>query len=227
MFGTIFNGAGQGSVGVGLLSFAAAEGPRLVAVAAAALAVKLMDDVLDAPRDRVRGYPNWSSALGRATTPYALLCLGLGAAAHGRVAVSLFLAAYAWGMVGDSSDTMPSGLKGWQESALAAAVSLAAAGLALTAAAMALVGAAHLADDWLDRPAGAAGPGYGGDAAPPGLLPVLAMVLALSSLLLDPWLFVWGALSAGAIILVTRPRPGSTDRGASSGQLGGRGGGAS
>lgn len=180
----------------------------MVAVAATVLAVKLMDDVLDAPRDRVRGQPNWAQGLGRATTPYALLCLVVGAAVHSTTTVSLFLAAYGWGMVGDRGAVMPSGLKGWQESALAIALSVEATGIAATVFALTLVGAAHLADEWLDRPASAVASGRIVGAGPPALLPVLVLLLTLCGLLLQPLLFVWGAVVSGTVMLLTRPRTG-------------------
>lgn len=177
---------------------------QMVAVAAVAVAVKLMDDVLDAPYDRVRGAPNWAASLGRAATPYAMVLLVLGVAAHAQLAAALFLAAYAWGMAGDWRQRMPTGLKGWHESGLALAVSWAAAGTTLTVLAVSLVGALHWADQWLDREAPAAG---AAGAVPPAVLPLAVAGLALVGLALDPWLFLGGALVGGIITVTTRPRP--------------------
>lgn len=198
MSGITFDGpvllAAAGVAGAGPVGW----GRKMVAVAAVALAVKLMDDVLDAPRDRVRGEPNWAATLGRAATPYAMVLLVLGTAAHAPLAAALFLAAYAWGMAGDRWERMPSGLLGWQESALAVAVSWAAAGTALTVMAVSLVGALHWADQWLDGGAATTGP--------PLVLPLAAAGLALVALAVDPWLFLGGALVGGAISWTTRPR---------------------
>lgn len=214
MFGITFDGpvllaAGDlGGVALGTL------GRKMVAVATVAAAVKLMDDVLDAPHDRVRGAPNWAESLGRSATPYAMLLLVIGTAAHGPLAAALFLAAYAWGMAGDWRQKMPSGMQGWQESALALAVSWAAAGTADTVLAISLVGALHWIDEWLDGGALVTGAAA---AVPPVLFPLAAAALALVGLAVDAWLFLGGAVVGGLITVTTRPRPapqGAVDPGA-------------
>lgn len=88
------------------------------AILCAGLAVKLMDDFLDLQYDSQAGIPSPAVRLGEATLPYGLILLAVGAAFHPPVALSLFLAAYAIGMVQDLKRSLPSGLTGWQESLL-------------------------------------------------------------------------------------------------------------
>ena len=126
--------------------------PILAAVFCTAAAVKLMDDVIDRPADRAFDRPNWTRRLGRSATAYALLLLTLAAAMSPAVTVTLFCAAYAWGMAGQWRERMPSGLPAIAETVFALVLPMVTHGLAATAVAVALVGAADLFDDVLDHP---------------------------------------------------------------------------
>lgn len=86
------------------------------AILCTGLAVKLMDDFLDLKYDSQAGIPSPAVRLGEATLPYGLILLALGAAFHAPIALALFIAAYAVGMVQDLGRPLPSGLAGWQES---------------------------------------------------------------------------------------------------------------
>lgn len=88
------------------------------AIICSGLAVKLMDDFLDLQYDSQAGIPSPAVRLGEATLPYGLILLAIGAAFHAPIALSLFFAAYAIGMVQDLRRPLPSGLTGWQESLL-------------------------------------------------------------------------------------------------------------
>lgn len=89
-----------------------------LAILCTGLAVKLMDDFLDLQYDSQAGIPSPAVRLGEATLPYGLILLALGAAFHAPIALSLFFAAYATGMIQDLIRPLPSGLSGWQESVL-------------------------------------------------------------------------------------------------------------
>ena len=115
------------------------------------LAVKLMDDALDLEVDEARGYRNWASRLGRATTPYALALAFVAAALNVRAGVALFFAAYALGMGHGAGERLPTGLPAWAEVLLALAASAAFSGLRVAGSALALMWAVQAADDWLDR----------------------------------------------------------------------------
>ncbi|HEY8395107.1 MAG TPA: hypothetical protein VIK92_09950 [Thermaerobacter sp.] len=123
---------------------------RAAAVALVAIAVKLLDDVLDREEDRAVGRPNWAARLGPGAAAYAMAALAAAATLSARDAGSLFWAGYAWGMAHDDAARLPLGLTARQESALAVVVSLATAGVADTLGALALVGSIQLLDDWLD-----------------------------------------------------------------------------
>ncbi|PZN08712.1 MAG: hypothetical protein DIU69_09680 [Bacillota bacterium] len=123
---------------------------RVAAVALVAVALRLLDDVVDREVDRATGRPNWAEGLGAAATAYALAALATAAALSARDTLSLFWAGYAWGMAHDGTARLPLGLTARQETALALVLSLATVGLAHTLGAVALVGSIQLLDDWLD-----------------------------------------------------------------------------
>lgn len=123
---------------------------RAAGVLLVAVAVKLMDDVLDREADAAAGHPNWAAQLGPGATAYAMAALAAAAALSARDALSLFWASYVWGMAHGGSARLPLGLTAWQESALALAVSVVSTGVADTLGALALVGSIQLLDDWWD-----------------------------------------------------------------------------
>lgn len=114
------------------------------------LAVKIMDDFMDAPLDQCRGLQTVAQRLGTASLPYALAAIAAGAALNHRWAISLFLASYALGMAVDLGRRLPTGLLGYQEALVALGASLVLYGPVRTAAAVAIVTAIQMTDDLLD-----------------------------------------------------------------------------
>ncbi|MBE3589420.1 MAG: hypothetical protein IMW98_01165 [Firmicutes bacterium] len=125
---------------------------RWLAVAAVAVAVRLVDDLLDAPLDAGARTPNWTARLGAGAAAYALAALAAAAALDARAASACALAAYAAGMLREPRGRMPSGLRAWQETALAGALCLWAGGPALGTAALLSLLSVDLADDLADDP---------------------------------------------------------------------------
>lgn len=82
-----------------------------------AYVVKMLDDYLDQEYDAEVGHYTIAQRLGKATLPYALLIFAVGCLLMPKVTVSYFLAAYAVGMIGESTRRFPSRLKGYQETA--------------------------------------------------------------------------------------------------------------
>lgn len=157
------------------LSLPFVHAPRLfLSVFLTAGAIKLMDDALDVERDRALGYDNWAARLGRATTAYALLLALLGAASDLRVALVLFLSAYALGMGREPGERLPSGVPAVVEMVIAGLLAIYLGGVSLTVAAGSQLWAIQLLDDWLDRAedgrggAGPEGSPSGGVARPEG-----------------------------------------------------------
>lgn len=148
MFGATFNWPGitLGGLPVFVRLFMAALGTGL--------AVKLMDDVLDSPLDRMRGLRNLADRLGRAAMPYALLVLVAGLYFDTRLGLALFLAAYAIGMTARPYERLPSGLLAWHEMLLAAVGLIALAGWRLGGQVLLLLVAVQLWDDMWDRSEG-------------------------------------------------------------------------
>src|SRR5690606_29875589 len=87
----------------------------LAAVAAAGVAIKLMDDYLDQELDALLGRRTLAAAVGPGAVAYAMAALALAMLLDGPAAGSLFLAAYAVGMAHDPAGRLPTGLAGWQE----------------------------------------------------------------------------------------------------------------
>lgn len=121
------------------------------AALATALAVKLMDDALDAGLDAAAGWRTRAGELGVAAMPYALLCLATAALLNPDLAAGLFLACYAVGMAAHPGALMPTGAPAWAESVLAVGLSALLLGARETAASLLVVACVQLADDWLDN----------------------------------------------------------------------------
>ncbi len=102
-----------------------------------------MDDLLDEP---ARARP----PAGPASAAYACLLLALAAGLCPRAAVSLFLAAYAVGMLPSPVQRQPTGMAGWVESAIAVTLSAALAGPVETAGSVLTMLAVQLLDDAWD-----------------------------------------------------------------------------
>ncbi|NPV71424.1 MAG: hypothetical protein HPY55_12395 [Firmicutes bacterium] len=118
------------------------------------LAVKIMDDWLDGGAGVARpasDKSNLAGNLGAASLPYAMLALVCGALFAPETAAGLFLCSYALGMAwGAGRDHYPSGLTGWQESALALLISLAGCGFRVTAVCGLCMAAVQGLDDAID-----------------------------------------------------------------------------
>jgi len=109
-----------------------------------ALAVKFLDDLLDEP-ERVAATVGAPKAAA-----YSGLFLALGAGIAPGTAVSLFLAAYAVGMLPSLGERLPSGVPSWVESAAAVLLSAVLTGPLETAGSLLLMAAVQTADDVLD-----------------------------------------------------------------------------
>lgn len=120
------------------------------AVAAAGVAIKLMDDWLDRELDALTGRVTLAAMVGDGTIAYALAALAVGMLLHAPAAGTLFLAAYALGMAHDATRRLPTGLAAWQESLLAVVAGVILAGPAVMVAALAAMSAVQCADDLLD-----------------------------------------------------------------------------
>lgn len=119
-------------------------------VLAAGVAIKLMDDFLDGAGDRRAGTVTVAARIGAGVLPYCLLALTVALLVEPRVAGALFLGAYAIGMAHDLDRRLPTGLRGWQESLLAAGISVIGAGWAVATAGVATMLFVQCVDDLAD-----------------------------------------------------------------------------
>lgn len=110
------------------------------AVILSGVAIKVLDDYLDR-RD-------WED--DRAAPAYALLALSAGVALAPGLASSLFLAAYAVGMLMDLDQRYPTGLAGWQEILIVVLGGLLLTGWREMLGSLALMVAVQSGDDLLD-----------------------------------------------------------------------------
>jgi len=117
-----------------------------LAVFAVGVAVRLLDDLLD-------GRPG-ESLPGTASAPavYAAALVALGAGLAPGVAVSLFLSAYAVGMLADPAERLPPGAPAWVESLLAVGLAVALVGPLETAGSLLLMLGIQALDDGVDLP---------------------------------------------------------------------------
>ncbi|MHB8756494.1 MAG: hypothetical protein ACYC6V_00530 [Bacillota bacterium] len=115
-------------------------GRQVAAITLSGVAIKLLDDYLDGQEaDELRSLP-----------AYALLALSVAVALAPGPALSLFLAAYAVGMLKDLAVPFPAGLVGWQEVALVLLGGLLLTGWREMLGSVALMVAAQSADDLFD-----------------------------------------------------------------------------
>lgn len=120
------------------------------AVLGVGVAVKLMDDHLDADIDRSAGLTTLARRLGPGTLPYALSFLVIGTMLHVEASAALFLGAYAVGMAHEFGANMPTGLPGWMESALAFVIAGVGTGIPLALGAVSLMVFVQCVDDFVD-----------------------------------------------------------------------------
>jgi 4-hydroxybenzoate polyprenyltransferase len=114
-------------------------------------AVKIMDDYLDTPVDRIIGRQTWAARLEEAALPYALLALSLAVIAEPIWAITLFWASYAMGMRGDMARLLPLGLRGWQEALVLGVISGLAFGWKVTISSWLAIFTVQAIDDLVDQ----------------------------------------------------------------------------
>ncbi len=125
--------------------------PALFAcVCAVGIAVKLMDDFIDRRLDAVGGVTTWASVVGDGVLPYAMFTLAVAMLISGRLAGTLFLAAYTLGMAHDLRRKLPSGLEGWHESVLALSLGALLGGVGRMVASLAVLTFVQCVDDVVD-----------------------------------------------------------------------------
>lgn len=175
------------------------------------VAVKLMDDELDAELDRESGCPNWALALGRATLPYALVALCVAVAVRPRAGLALFLSAYALGMGAGWRERLPTGVPAWVEIGAALALPVAFSGWRTAICAVLAMAGAQFADDAIDLPAEplAGGRAWAAWLGVPGLWLAAAACLAWAAVA-DPALASAAGVAAAALQGLSRwARPAS------------------
>lgn len=133
---------------------------RLAAVFCTGLAVKIMDDAVDAEFDLLTGRPGLTAGLGSGAVPYVGLCLVTAVLLSMPDACALFLCSYALGMAQAPGTTVAWGGRAWHESALAFVVGAVALGPKAMGPAAVLVVAVQLGDHARDRTAPAAAGGW-------------------------------------------------------------------
>jgi len=121
-----------------------------LAVFLTALAVKALDDLLDEPE-------RWAGEAGRTVgrggpwlAAYIAAALVLAAGLAPGASVSLFLMAYAVGMLPSLGERLPSGLPSWAESLAALAVAVLVAGPLETLGSLLVIAGAQAFDDYWD-----------------------------------------------------------------------------
>ena len=124
---------------------------RTVAIGCTALAVKIVDDALDRELDLLRGRPGLTATLEEASAAYVGILVVLAALLSLHDAVSLFAAAYIWGMVKAPGVLLPWGGRAWQESVLVALVVGAGLGPWPLITALLSLGAVQFLDDLIDE----------------------------------------------------------------------------
>jgi hypothetical protein len=178
----------------------------LAAICAVAMAIRLMDDLLDAGLDNDMGCVTVAARLREAALPYALAAFACSAALAPALAVALFAASYAVGMVGDHNRLLPFRLRGWQEGVLIIILGAFGAGIACMGWALAFIIALQSYDDLVDRNSDNLGGirnlcnRYG-----VGEVVLAGLSALLISLMLSPLLSVQGYLAL-LLIQITMPR---------------------
>ncbi len=116
-----------------------------------AVAIKVMDDLLDQEIDLVHRRENLVNLLGGGIAAYAMLALVAAVALRPAVATPLFCAAYAIGMGYDFTLVYPTGVRGWGEALTAIILSLITAGSLVTISAILLMLAVQITDNAEDN----------------------------------------------------------------------------
>lgn len=116
------------------------------------IAVKLLDDCVDGEQRTLFGLAPAGAAV------YAVLAAVVGTALAPPVALPLFAAAYAMGMMQEPGERLPSGLPAWLEAAFVLAAAAAVAGAVRTAQALLVIATLQALDDLIDFQRDAATP---------------------------------------------------------------------
>jgi hypothetical protein len=96
----------------------------LLSIFLTGLSIKLMDDYLDQELDKLSNKRTMAIKLERASLPYTLLLFSLAVALNYSWSLSLFWASYILGMGYDLQNSLPTGLKSYQESVILLILSL-------------------------------------------------------------------------------------------------------
>lgn len=121
----------------------------LAALFATGLAIKLLDDYLD--RDETfNSRPVLATILDRGTVAYAILSYALAAELRPSWALTLFLASYGCGMLGDSPWRLPTHLPAWGETWLVIMLGILATGWQQMISSTAFILGVQLIDDAFD-----------------------------------------------------------------------------
>lgn len=143
-------GLGLAGKAAGLVPSWSALAAALVGTLAVAMAIRLMDDTLDASMDASQGLVTYAQLLSEAVLPYALAAFAVGALIIPTLAVALFAAAYIVGMASDYTRSLLFGLKGWQEGVIALVLGLLGTGIVCMAWSLAFMLFTQSLDDVFD-----------------------------------------------------------------------------
>lgn len=181
------------------------SGAAAACVLAAGWAIKWMDDWVDRDLDGY-GAKTWAGRLGGGLLPYAMAALCVALLLDAPLAGSLFFSAYSLGMLHDWRRPLPSGLRGWQEAALAVGAGALLAGPGRMAAALAVMTFVQCADDLADvnedRAVGRRSLATAMGVVETGLLGAAALVAAAALAPRATTMVIW----ATAIVLSAKPR---------------------
>lgn len=112
--------------------------------------IKVMDDYVDIELDTLLDKKTLAAKLGPGTLPYLLLLFAVAAAINQELTLALFMASYAVGMYQDLFRPLPTGLKGWQESAVVFGLGIALVGWVTIVWSFAIMAVIQLLDDLID-----------------------------------------------------------------------------
>lgn len=123
---------------------------RLGSMVLMGAAVKLMDDYLDSEYDICRGERTVAVKIGRASLPYALVCAVCSAYLNVAIAVSLFFACYALGMLTNAREKLPTRVPAYVEVIVSAAILWGMVGWRMALWALAFIAFIDWLDDIID-----------------------------------------------------------------------------
>jgi hypothetical protein len=128
---------------------------RFIAISIIGMVIKLTDDSLDeipvAGHPGHPGKPSLAIKLGKGVMAYGLLLFTIAVSVQSSVSATLFLAAYAVGMVKDPELLLPTYLPAWLESFLTVMIGVLFWGWSEMISSFVIMGVIQLGDDYLDR----------------------------------------------------------------------------